>query len=346
MTMKKIALFMLIPALLFALPLAGKKKPAGEEKKPVQASLFIATQVAAVIDANAPQRLNRTDIPLTALPTLFLPAQQNYVYPVFLFQVKNADLNLAAAAETPDVLSAKFHVFTRLYKLENGALGAVVRERYIPFNLEEGKAEFHPEAVNYYSIAGEIFPAGNYLLALALSTPDFSRITVVFNEFSLPDVAQLQGKLDATPIFSVFGLKQLPAAETRLTIHRNAFVYNTLELSPKVSNEFKVGENLDLFFFILGAKPDANNAYSLQVTYRFKKEGKEVRKLGPVQAAGVIVSQPIALTFTEITKNAKGVETDRKELKMEPGEYTLEIELLDTVSKAAALKEFKFRIVL
>lgn len=344
MNMKKIAVLSLAAALLLALPLAGKKKPAVEETKPV--SRYIATQVAAVIDANAPQRLNRTDIPLTLLPTIFLPAQQNHLYPVFLFQVKNADLNPVAALETPEVLGAKFHLFTRLYKLENGALGAVVRERYIPFNVEESKSAFLPDAVNYYSIAGELYPAGNYLLALALSTPDFARITVVFGEVSLPDVAQLQGKLDTTPVFSVTGLKQKPAAETRLAIHKNSFVYNTLELSPNVSNEFKVGENLDLFFFILGAKPDAANAYNLQVTYRFKKEGKEVRKLGPVPAPGVIISQPIALTFTEITKNAKGVETERKELKMEPGEYTLEIELLDNVSKAAAAKEFKFRIVL
>lgn len=345
MNMKKFAVLVLAVALLMALPLVAKKKPAAEEKKPAQASLYIATQVAAVIDANAPQRLNRTDIPLTVLPTLYLPAQQNYIYPVFLFQVKNADLNPVAAAETPDVLSSKFHVFTRVYKLENGALGAVVRERYFPFNQEENKAAFQPEAVNYYSIAGEIFPAGNYLLALALSTPDFSKISVVFSEFTLPDVAQLQGKLDATPIFSVVGLKQMPVAETHRVIHKNSFVYNYLELSPNVNNEFKVGQSLDLFFFILGSKPDAGNAYNLQVTYRFKKEGKEVRKLGPVQATSIIVSQPIALTFTEITKNAKGAEIDRKEMKMEPGDYTLEIEMLDNVTKAAGLKEFKFRIV-
>ena len=52
------------------------------------------------------------------------------------------------------------------------------------------------------------------------------------------------------------------------------------------------------------------------------------------------------MVFTEITKNAKGVETERKEIKLEPGDYTLEIEMLDNVSKAAGVQEFKFKIVL
>lgn len=308
--------------------------------------VYIAPQVAAVIDASVQQRLNRSDIPLNYLRTLYLPAQQNQIYPIFLFQIKNADLNLAAAVETPEILRAKFHVFMRLYKLDNGVPGAIVRERYIPFNPEENKAGFQPEAVSYYSLAGEIYPAGNYLLALAISTPDFARISVNYSEFVLPDVAQLQNKLDATPIFSVTGLQQMPVADAKIVIHKNSFVYNTLVLSPSISNEFKANESLDLFYFVLGAKADGSNAFDLQITYRFKKDGKEIRKLGPAPLKNIIVSQPIALSFAEITKNAKGVETERKEIRLEPGDYTLEVEMLDNVSKAAGMKEFKFKIVL
>ncbi len=337
-----LALALLLP---LALPLAAQKKKAGDGRPAAPPSLYIAAEVAAVIDANAPQRQNRSDIPLTVLPTLYLPAQQNHVYPVFLFKVKNADLNPVAAAEVPGLLRAKLHVFTRLYRLENGALGAVERERYIPFHVEENQADFKPEDEHYYSLAHEIFPAGNYLLALALSTPDFAKITVHFSEIRLPDVAQIQGRLDTTPIFSVLALRQKTAAETHLILHRDAFVYNTLEMSPNLNNEFKTSENLDLFYFILGAWPDAAGAYRLQITYRFKKDGKEIRKLGPVQANSIIVSQPISLVFSEITKDAKGVETERRELRMEPGDYVLEIEMLDNGSKSSGVKEFKFRIV-
>ena len=85
-----------------------------------------------------------------------------------------------------------------------------------------------------------------------------------------------------TPIFSVNGLQQMPAAETRMIIHKNSFVYNTLVLSPSVNNEFKVGRKpRPVLISSSGAKPDAGNAFNLQVTYRFKKDGKEVRKLGP-----------------------------------------------------------------
>jgi hypothetical protein len=346
MSFKKIVIFSFVAALLFCQQLPAKKKSPADEKKAVPASLYIAPQVAAVIDAGVQQRRTRNDIPLNYLHTLYLPAQQNQIYPIFLFQIKNADLNLAAPVETPDILKAKFHVFTRLYRLENGVVGAIERERYISFNPEENKASFQPETVNYYSIAGEIYPAGNYLLALAVSTPDFAKISVCYSEIVLPDVAQLQNKLTTTPVFSITGLQQMPAAETRVIIHKNSFVYNTLVLAPSVSNEFKAGENLDLFYFVLGAKADAGNAFDLQVTYRFMKDGKEVRKLPAAQVRSTIISQPISLSFAEITKNAKGVETERKEIKLEPGEYTLAIDLLDNVSKAAGTQEFKFKIVL
>ncbi len=137
----------------------------------------------------------------------------------------------------------------------------------------------------------------------------------------------------------------LPAAETKLAIHKNSFVYNTLLLAPSMTNEFKSSENLDLFYFIIGGQPDtASNALNLQITYRFKKEGKEVNKLSPQTVNNPIISQPIDFTFTEVTKDAKGKETERMEKLLEPGDYVLEIEMLDNVSKAKGLQEFKFKI--
>ena len=346
MNYKKIVLFSFVAVLLCFQHVPARQAGQADARK-AAGPVYIAPQVAAVIDAGVAQRLTRADIPLNYARTYYLPAQQNQIYPIFIFKIKNADLNLAAAPESPEVLRAKFHVFTRLYRLENGALGAVVRERYIPFNPEENKATFQPAAENYYSIASEIYPAGNYLLALAISTPDFSRISVTYIDVSLPDVALLQSKLEATPVFSVTGLQQMPAADARITIHKNSFVYNTLLLSPSIGNEFKANESLDLFYFVLGARPDAaSNAFDLQITYKFKKDGKELRKLGPAQVKNIIISQPISLSYAEITKDAQGVETERKQVTLEPGDYTLEIEMLDSVSKAAGKQEFRFKIVI
>jgi len=221
-----------------------------------------------------------------------------------------------------------------------------VRERYIPFNVEENAAGFQPEAASFYSIATEIYPAGKYLLALAISSPDFSRISVSYNDVALPDTSLLQNRLETTPVFSVTGLQQLAAAETRIIIHKNSFIYNTLVLSPSMANEFKADESLDLFYFILGAKTDASNSFDLQITYKFMKDGKELRKLGPAQVKNIIISQPISLGYTEITKDAKGVETERKDVRLEPGDYTLVIDMLDNVSKASGRQEFKFKVVI
>ncbi|MBN2400377.1 MAG: hypothetical protein JXI33_08585 [Candidatus Aminicenantes bacterium] len=345
MNHKKTVIFIFSVVLLCALPLVASPSGQSDARRAAGAPVYIAPQVAAVIDANLAQRLNRNDIPLDYLRTLYLPAQQNQIYPIFIFMIKNADLNLAAALESPDVLRAKLHVFTRLYRIENGVAGTVVRERYIPFNVEENQANFQPEGANFYSIASEIYPAGSYLLALAVSTPDFAKISVCYQEIVLPDMTQLQNKLDTTPVFSIIGLQQMAAPETRIIIHKNSFVYNTLVLFPSLDNEFKAGENLDLFYFILGSKPDANNAFNLQITYRFLKDGKELRKLGPTTVKNFIISQPISLLYTEITKDAQGVETERQEIKLEPGAYSLEIDMVDMVSKAAGKQEFKFKII-
>jgi hypothetical protein len=343
MNAKKFFILALAVLLFASLPLAAQQaKPAAADKN----QFFIPPQVTAVFDAGMPLRQNRADIPMIYLKTLYLPAQQNQVYPVFLFQLKNADLGFAAPLDNPALLKAGHLVFTRIYRVANGAAAEVVKERNIRFDLEEAQPTFQPEAANYYSIAGDIFPAGTYLLALALTTPDYAKIATAYIEFTLPDFAQLKDQLVTTPVFSVTNLQMLAAAETKMIVHRNSFVYNTLMLAPNMANEFKATESLDLFYFILGAKPDsASNALNLQITYKFKKDGKEVNKLTPQTVNSPIISQPIALTFTEVTKDGKGVVTERKEKLLEPGDYVLEIEMLDSVSKVKGLQEFKFKIV-
>lgn len=344
MKIRNFIVLALTALLAFTLQLpAQKSKPAPQKNGQV---VQIAPQVAAVMDADVGLRKNRNDIPLTYLRTLYLPAQQNQIYPIFLFQMKNSDLSFSAPAETPDTLKANFFAFIRVYRVENGVAGEIVKEHFIRFNLEEKQQGFQPEALNYYSIAGDIYPAGTYLLALALSTPDFVKISTSYVEFSLPDLLQVKEQLVTTPVFSVSALQMMTAAETKLVVHKNSFVYNTLVLAPVLNNEFKANESLDLFYFILGGKPDsATGAMSLQITYKFKKDGKEINKLTPQTVNSPIISQPIAFTFTEITKNAKGVETARLEKLLEPGDYMLEIEMLDNVSKAKGLQEFKFKIV-
>lgn len=334
---------MLILFLFFLQLPAQQSNPAAGRKGQ---AIYIAPQVAAVMDADAGLRKNRSDIPLTYLQTLHLPAQQNQVYPIFLFQIKNVDLNFSAPQETPDRLKANYFVFLRVYRMENGAAGEIVKEHFIHFDLEEPRQGFQPEALNFYSVAGEIFPAGTYLLALALSTPDFSKISTRYVEFTLPDFSAVKDKLVTTPVFSVRSMQMLPAADSKLVVHKNSFVYNTLLLEPSLNNEFKFSENLDLFYFILGSKADSTtNAVNLQITYIFKKDGKEIHKLTPQTVNNYIISQPIGFTFTEITRDAKGIETERKEKLLESGDYVLEIEILDLISKATGRQEFRLKIV-
>ncbi len=333
MNANKFVIMALAILLFVALPLAAQQQ------------FFIPPQVTAVMEAGLALKQGRSDIPMAYLKTLHLPAQQNQLYPVFLFQLKNADLGFAAATENPALLKASHLVFTRVYRVVNGAAAEIVKERNIRFELEEAQPTFQPETMNYYSIAGDIFPAGSYLLALALTTPDYASIATAYVEFTLPDLALLKDQLATTPVFSVSSLQMMPAPETKMVIHKNSFIYNTLLLSPIMGNEFNANESLDLFYFILGGKPDAaTGTPSLQIIYKFKKDGQEINKLTPQTVNSPIISQPIALTFTEVTKDANGKETERKEKLLEPGDYVLEIEMLDNVSKAKGLQEFKFTV--
>jgi hypothetical protein len=345
MTTRTVLALSLIMLLASTLPLAAKKSTPAPETK--GQALKIAPQVAAVMDADVAQRKNRVDIPMTYLQTLHLPAQQNLVYPIFLFQMKNADLNFSPRPENPGVLQASHLAFVRIYRLEGGTVGAIVKEHFIHFDLEEAEQGFQPEALNYYSIAGDIFPAGSYMLALAISTPDYSRISTCYSEFTLPDFAQLKDRLATTPVFSVRSLQMLPAPDSKLVVRKNSFIYNTLLMEPCLKNEYKASESLDLFYFILGAQSDsATNALSLQISYVFKKDGREVNKFPPQTVNSPIISQPIAFTFTEVTKDSNGIEKGRMEKLLEAGDYVLEIHMLDNISKKTGLQEFKFKIVL
>ncbi len=169
--------------------------PAQQKTQAIQ----IAPQVASVMDAGMPLKQGRSDIPMTYLKTLYLPAQQNQLYPVFLFQLKNADLDFAAASDNPALLKSNHLMFTRVYRMAEGAAPEIIRERNTRLALEEAQPTFQPEALNYYSIAGDIFPAGNYLLVLALSTPDYAKISVTYVAFTLPDFSQLKDQAGHDP---------------------------------------------------------------------------------------------------------------------------------------------------
>ncbi|NTU43443.1 MAG: hypothetical protein HGA78_10445, partial [Nitrospirales bacterium] len=64
-------------------------------------------------------------------------------------------------------------------------------------------------------------------------------------------------------------------------------------------------------YFPLVLKNLQDRAHDILIPpFSLKKDGKEINKLPAQTVNSPIISQPIDFTFTEVTKNAKGVETD------------------------------------
>jgi len=317
----------------FEKPKQAAKKTEKNQKKeevPVEEKIFIAPEAAKIFDEDAALRKTRNDIPLHFLRTVFLPAQQNNLYSVFWFKIKNADLGFTAPTEEAETLSTQMHVFIRFYNIENGNLKGIFREVYIPFRAQESREGYNPEEENLYTF-GYILPPGEYLLASAFTSNDLTKIVTIYSEFSLPDTASLQGKIETTPVLSVKSIQQVDTPETKLKIYKNYFTYGRLIIEPKIENVFRAGENVDLFYFILGAKthPETQRQ-DLEIKYSIKKGTQGVVRFPPQPAKMPIVSQPIPL----ISKGKN----------LEAGNYTIVIEILDKISNISVTKEVALEI--
>jgi hypothetical protein len=158
-------------------------------------TVTIPEQVKVVFQEGMQAREARSDIPFQITQRLYLPAQQN-LHAIFFFHAKNVDLGYAppAAAEettqeeqpTETKLVAQNYVFLQFNKLENDVPGELVKELYIPLNLEVDASSYDPGKEEIFT-TGYPLPPGNYLLSMAITSRDFLRIGTQYFEFSLPD---------------------------------------------------------------------------------------------------------------------------------------------------------------
>jgi hypothetical protein len=309
----------------------------------------IPTEVKSVIEANAPTRTPRMDIPLAYMKTLYFPYQEDF-YTVFLFKIANRALGYSAPiaagedevqdqekqeTETKDqeqILSCSADFFFRIYSLEeDGRLKGVHKEIYLPYDNQVSLKDYNPEEENVYAF-GTMFPPGRYLLSAAAASLDLSKIGLVFQEFYLPVPSDIKKNLKLTPLFFVKSLKRIPSPDSAIILYKNVFHYATLEIEPYYDHSFTTQEKLDIFYFILGLKPGNDGKFEFEVSYAYKKEEQEMVKFEPrvESVPAPIVSVPLGLTF--------------KDKILEPGEYTLEISIKDQKSKREGRESIRFII--
>lgn len=311
--------------------------------------IFIPPQVKTIMQEGLAARQGRQDIPFTIFKNLVFPAAQN-LHSVFLFKAKNSDLGYVTAPAAPAAegqppaappMQAKVLVFLQFLQMENGVPSKTIREVYVPVLLQADSATYNPEAEEWYS-TGYPLPAGNYLLAMALTSPDLKKVGVGYFEFSLPDAVSLQGKLETTPIFFVKKIDQMQAPETRIAVHKGCFMYSVLQIVPNIDSIVAPGESIEILYYIFGAKPNDQQKNDIDVDYEVTQADKAAIKWTAQTYDFALISQPLPLKQTVLIKDAQGEKQETRDLP--PGKYTLVIKIKDKVGGTAVEKTLDFEV--
>ncbi len=337
-------IFLMITILIcfLSLPRIFGQEQEKEEKEEV---IYIPEEVKWAMEDGLSTRQPRLDIPFEIVRFLYLPAQQN-VHAVFLFGIKKADLDFTMMPvlegekeekieeipqEEPQFKQISFKVFAQFYENNKGNIGEVVRESYIPASFQEESSTYNLEEENIYSV-GYPLSSGDYLLALAVTSPDLDRIGLQYHEFSLPDALSFQENLGITPVFFMKSFKQHERPEMVTKVHKTSFVYSTLEIVPKIKNIFAQRETLDIFFYIYGCKPEpGTNQHNIEIRYQVKKGEESLIKYKEKSFNFPLVSHPIPVLKQD-------------DNPPDPGAYVLEINIKDKISGHSHTEQVEFEI--
>lgn len=356
--------FIISVALSPSIATAQKNRKVKKEKK-VEEKFIIPKEVRFVLQQGLVQRQGRQDIPFSIIKHLYFPVFPTLekIHSVFFFTMMNADLGFMPQAfsvvqetkeekkkaappsktETPSLqLQASLNVFLQFHHLKDKELEEVFKEVYIPVNLQAESTTYDPEKEEIYSAPYQL-PPGDYLLAMAVTSLDLQKIGTFYYEFSLPEMQSIAKKLEATPIFFIKKIKQMPSPETTAEVHKGFFTYSVFQIEPKIENEFSTGENLDILFFILGAKPNEESKFEIEVSYKILKDGESVIPYRPTTHNVPLVSTTLPLKKLVLIK--KEGEEDRKESRdLEPGLYTFYLKITDKISGKSLTKNIDIEV--
>jgi hypothetical protein len=359
MRMRKIAVLALLAGFLLSVvppSPAAQDQTAPPQKK--EEKVFIPKEVKTVMEAGLMNKQSRQDIPFTITGNLYLPAVGAF-HSVFSLNIKNADLGFspapAATAETakdkpaerkeapapaPD-MQAKFDIFLQIRDIAGGLPGLLVREVYVPCQERVAAADYDPNKTETYFLWYPL-PAGKYLTVMALTTPDLKKMGIQYFEFNLPDPASFTDKLDLTPIFSSKNIERMEAPETRPMLHKGFFTMAVLKITPNFNNVIAVKDNLDIFFYVFGAKLNAEQKYALEMSFEVKKGEETAIRFAPAVFESPLVSLPLPMKYSVAKQTEAGEVREDKDL--EPGQYILIIKILDKNSGNTLTKNVNFEV--
>lgn len=342
-----LAVLFIVSVLALSVQAAPGPQKGKTEVKP-QPKPSLPKEVAAVIQEGLATRQGRQDIPFTLFKTLILPAQQSNLYPVFFFKAKNGDLGYAPSATGSGQMETTLNVFFEFMQPDaTGALKPKFGGKSQAVLATDGTG-YSADKEDWYSI-GLALPPGKYTMALVLTTPDLKKISIAYQDVTLPGPEAFETALWPTDPVVVTAMDQVEP-DQRPTIHRGYFAWGAAKVSTNASAEIKSGENLEILFFVLGAtqkdptsaKPTLDLVADFQV---LDEAGKPAIKWAPQSYELYLINQPLPLFQTLQKQDEKGTVLSTEKKPLPAGKYTLVADITDKVSGKKGQAKMPFTVI-
>jgi len=340
-----LALFVFVGVLAVSAQAApGIQKGKQEPKAASKASM--PKEIQAVIQEGLTTRQGRQDIPFTIFRQLILPAQETNLFPVFFFKAKNGDLGYAPSATAAGQMETTLNAFFEFYQADaTGALKPKFggKSQAVLTSPAEG---YSADKEDWYTF-GLALPAGQYTLALVLSTPDLKKLSVAYSDVTLPGPEAYASALMPTDPVIVTAMEQVDP-DQRPTVHRGNFTWGAAQVAINAAAEVGSGENLEVLFFVLGAAPKdpaAPQGLDLEVNFEVQGEdGKPAIKWAPQSYELYLVNQPLPLFQTLQKMDEKGTVLSTEKKPLPAGKYNLAVNVTDKVSGKKAETKMAFSV--
>ncbi|NTV80815.1 MAG: hypothetical protein HGA24_05255, partial [Candidatus Aminicenantes bacterium] len=165
---------------------------------------------------------------------------------------------------------------------------------------------------------------------------------------TLPGVEAYATTLWATEPVIVAAMEQVEQ-DQRPTIHRGYFTWGAIKIVPNVRGDVAAGENLEVFFFVLGGsykdvaaeRPTNDFEVNFEVQY---PDGKPAIKWAPQPFEAYFINQPLPLVQTLQKMDEKGTVLSVDKKPLDPGKYNLAITVLDKVSSKKTDAKMAFSV--
>jgi hypothetical protein len=137
--------------------------------------------------------------------------------------------------------------------------------------------------------------------------------------------------------------------DQRPTIHRGYFAWGAIKVVPSVRGDVAAGENLEVFFFVLGGsykdpaaeRPMNDFEINFEVQY---PDGKAAIKWVPSSFEAYFINQPLPLFQTLQKMDEKGTVLGQERKPLEAGKYNLAITVLDKISGKKTESKMAFSV--